>query len=80
MEHKGDGDTSSDWCTWNNPQGHGKGNRRFGNQRKSEDHPDYNIIKISQNTEKSPGDLWRLAATAVPVENHRLTLVRKTLK
>ena len=29
----------------------------------SEDHPDYSIIKISQNTEKSPGDLKRLEET-----------------
>ena len=35
------------------------GGGRFRNRRKSGDHPDY-YIKISQNTEQSSGDLWRL--------------------
>ena len=38
------------------------------------------MIKISQNTEKSPGDLKRLAVTQTPVNDHQLMLVRKTLK
>ena len=29
------------------------------------------IIKIGQNTEKSPGDLKRLAITQTPARNHR---------
>ena len=33
------------------------------NQRTSGDHPDYSIIKIDQNTEKSSGDLKRFAVT-----------------
>ena len=44
------------------------------------DLPIYSIIKIGQNTEKSPGDLRRLAVTQTPIEDHQLTLVRKTLK
>ena len=35
------------------------------------------IIKIGQNTEKSPGDLSRLAVTQTLVENYQLTLVWK---
>ena len=31
------------------------------------DHPDYSIIKICQNTEKSPGDLRRPAVPQTPV-------------
>ena len=31
------------------------------NKRTSGDHPDYSIIKIDQNTAKSPRDLRRLA-------------------
>ena len=31
----------------------------------------YSIIKIGQNTEKSPGDLRRLAVTQTHVRNHR---------
>ena len=40
-----------------------KGTGRLGNKRTSGDHPDYNITKIGQNTEKSPGDFRRLAVT-----------------
>ena len=46
-----------------------------GNKRTSRNHPDYCIAKIDQNTEKSPGDLRRLAVTQTPEENHQLTLV-----
>ena len=44
------------------------------------DHLDYNIVKIGQNTKKGPGDLRRLAVTQTPVRNHQLTLVWKTFK
>ena len=30
---------------------------RFGNQRTRGNHPDYSIINIGEDTEKSPGDL-----------------------
>ena len=80
MEHEGGGDISCGWCTWNNPQKISKGTGRRGNKRTSRDHLDYSIIKIGLNTEKSPGDLRRLAATQTPVKNHQLTLVLKTLK
>ena len=42
----------------------------LGDKRTSGDHPNYSIIKIGQNTKKSPGDLKRLAVTQTPVENH----------
>ena len=45
-----------------------KGAGGFGNKRTSRDHPNYSIIKISQNAEKSPGDLRRLAVTQNPSE------------
>ena len=35
------------------------------------DHPNNSIIKIGQNTKKSPGDLRRLAVTQTPLEDHR---------
>ena len=38
-------------------------------------HPDYNIIKISQDTEKNPEVLRRLAVSQPPVESHHLALV-----
>ena len=34
-----------------------------------------NIVEIGQNTERSPGDLKRLAVFQIPVENHQLTQV-----
>ena len=40
----------------------------------------YSIIEISQNTEKSPGDLRRVAVTETSVKDHQLTLMGKTLK
>ena len=47
----------------------GKRTRRFGNKKTSEDHPNYSIIKINQNTKKSPRDLRRLAVGQKPVKN-----------
>ena len=57
------------------PKGLVKRTERLGNKRTSGDHPDYSIIKISQNTEKSPGDLRRLVVSQTPVKEHQLTLV-----
>ena len=34
-----------------------KGTGQLGNKRTSEDHPNNSVFKISQNTEKSPGNL-----------------------
>ena len=45
----------------------------------SGDHPNDSIIENGQNTEKSPGDLRRLAVTQTPVKNYRLTLMWKAL-
>ena len=55
MEHEGDGDTSYNWCTWNNPERLGKGTEQLGNKRAS-------IIKIDQNTEKSPEDCHSISS------------------
>ena len=75
MKYEGDGDTNCNWCTWNNPQMIGKGTGGFRNQRSNGDLLHYSIIKIGLNTEKSPGDLRKLAVTKTPVKNHRSTLV-----
>ena len=45
-----------------------KGLGRLGNKRTSRDHPDYSIIKIGQNTEKSPADSRRLAVIHTPAK------------
>ena len=57
------------------PIGFAKGTRRLGNLWTSRDHSSYSIIKIGQNTKKSPGDLRRLDVTQTPVRNHQLTIV-----
>ena len=44
----------------------------LGNKSMSRDYPNYSIIEMSQNTEKSPGDLRRLAITKTTVKNHQL--------
>ena len=35
------------------------------------DHSNYSIIEIGLNTEKSPGDLRKLAVTQTPVKYHQ---------
>ena len=53
---------------------------RFGSWRTCEDFPNDSIIENGQNTEKSPGDLRRVAVTQTPVKNHQLAPMWKTLK
>ena len=36
------------------------------------------MVEVGQNTEKSPGILSRLVVPQTPMNNHQLTLVRKT--
>ena len=48
--------------------------RGLGDGKTSENHLNYYIIENSQNTEKSPGELRRLAVTQTPVKNHQLKL------
>ena len=59
---------------WMIPRGFLKLTGRVGNKMTSRDHLNRSIIKIGQNTEKSPGELRRLAGTQTPVEDHRLML------
>ena len=47
----------------------------LGSWRTSGDHPNYSIIENLQNTEKSHGDLRRLAVTQTPVKDHQLPLM-----
>ena len=45
----------------------------LGSWRRSGNHPNYNIIENSQNTEKSTEDLKRLAVPQTPLKDHQLT-------
>ena len=57
-----------------------KGLKDLKNKMTGEDQPTYSIIKISQDTEESPGVLRRFVVTQTPVRNHQLILMWKTLK
>ena len=52
-----------------------KGQGALGNRRTSRDHLNDSIIKIGQNTEKSPANLRRIAVNQTPARNHPLTLL-----
>ena len=79
MKHEGDNNTNCDWSFWYSNQRIIKVTGGLGILRMSGDHPNYSIIENGQNTEKSPGDLRRLAVTQTPVQDHQLTLMWKTL-
>ena len=75
MEHVGDNYTNRDWCFWYSYQRIIKETGGLGGWRTSGDHPNYSIIKIGQNPEKSPGDLRRLDVTQTAVKDHQLKLM-----
>ena len=52
----------------------------FGSWQTCGDHPNVSFIEDGQNTEKSLGDLRRLAVTQTSVKNRQRTLMWKTLK
>ena len=60
MEHECGNYINRDWCCH---QRIIKGTKGIGGWRTSGDYPNYSIIENSQNIEKSPGDLGRLAVT-----------------
>ena len=68
MEHESDSYTNSNFWYWYNYQGIDKRTGGLGNKKTRGDHPKYSIIGIGQNTEKSPGDLRRIAVTQTPVK------------
>ena len=57
MKHESDGDTNCKWCSWYSHQRIGTRTGGLGNKRMIGDQPNYSIVGIAQNTEKSPGDL-----------------------
>ena len=78
MKHEGDNYTNCDWWFWYSNLRIINGTGGLGSWQTSGDHPNHSIIENSQNTEKSPGDLKRLAVTWTPVKDHQLTLMWKT--
>ena len=47
----------------------------LGGRMTGRDYPNYNIMEDGQNTERSPGDLKRLAITQTPLKDHQLKLM-----
>ena len=60
VQHEGNDDTNCRWCSWNDTKRLGEGTGGNGNQWNNRDHPEYSIVEISQNTQKSHGDLLLL--------------------
>ena len=75
MEHEGDDYTNRDWCIRHSNYRTIKGIGGIGSSRTSGDCRNYTIVENGQNTEKSPGDLRRLAVTQTPVKDHQLILI-----
>ena len=67
MEHESDADTNRNWCACYNHDRIDNGTRGLENKSTSGDHPNYIIIKINHNTEKSIWDLRFVAVTQIPV-------------
>ena len=70
MEHEIDVYTNYDWCFWYNNRRINKQTVGLGNKTTSGDYPNYYIIENGQNTEKSPGDLKRLAVPQTLEKEH----------
>ena len=70
MGHESDDCTNCEWCFWHGNKRIIKGPGRLGSWWTSGDHPNDSIIEDGQNTEKSPGDLRRLAVTQSQVKDH----------
>ena len=80
MEHESVGDTNSYWRVRYSYLSIGTRTGGIEIQRTSGDRPNYRIVDIGQNAEKSPGDLGILIVTQTPVKNHQLKLMGKSLK
>ena len=75
IEHEGNGDTGYNWYVRNDSQSLGNSDRKARYNSSIREHRNYSILKIGQNTEKSPGDLRRLAVTQTPLKDRQQVLV-----
>ena len=67
MKHESDGNTNCNWYTRYSYQMFDTRTGRFGNNRRSRDYPHKSIVEIGQNSEKSLGELRKLAVIQTPV-------------
>ena len=75
MEQESDSSTNCNWITEYNTRRIDKETGGVRNKRTNGDHTNCGIVKIGQNTEKSPGNLRRLVVTQTPGRNHQRKLV-----
>ena len=75
MEHESDVYTNCNCSSWHSHRRIIKETGGLENKRTSGDPPNYYIIEIGQNTEKSPGDLRRHGDTQTSVRDHQLRLL-----
>ena len=68
-------DTNCNWCSWYSHQRISTMTGKFGNKRTLGNHSPNSNAEIGKNTEKSPGDLRKLAVTQTQGKTHFLTLV-----
>ena len=73
MEHEGNNYANCNWCFGTVTKGLLKSLDDLEVRGPSGYHPNDSIIENGQHTEKSPGDLRRLAVTQSPVKDHQLT-------
>ena len=69
LEHESDDHINCNWCSSYCRQKIGTGTGGLGNNGTGGDCPNYGIVKIGQNTEKSPGDFRRHVVTQTDVKN-----------
>ena len=75
MELENDDYTHCNLCSWYSHQRIGTMTRGLGSNWMDGDCPNYCIVEIGQNTEKSPGAFRKLAVTQTPVEKHQHLLM-----
>ena len=68
VDHESYDYTNCNWCSWYCHQRTATRTEELGKKGTGGDCPNYSNVEIGQNTEKSPGDLRRLAVTQIPVE------------
>ena len=75
VKHVSDGYTNCNWCFRYSHQILVKRTIGLENKRTRGDNPNYSIVEIGQNSEKSSEDLKKLV-TQPPVKDHQLTDVK----
>ena len=68
MEHESDSDTNCNWSARYSHQKISTVTGGLGSKRTSEDHPNYSIVEIGQNTEMSPGNSRKFVVNQIPVK------------